>query len=180
MPSHLRFPGRSIPATSLTSRRLHSAALTQVPDTPATSINSPAKQSSSPSTPLRNFSTAVTRHIKIQSLTESLPSPSIHHHGQIATMATMPATRGHSEACCNIPPIVSSGYVPKGTYEQLGGMKTCEGRPSHIPVRGSQLTSHQCRCDRSGRRHQGPRLHIRHLRLFRPDSSRGRYSGHEQ
>ncbi|KXG49493.1 Dienelactone hydrolase [Penicillium griseofulvum] len=39
-------------------------------------------------------------------------------------MSTMKATHGHSQACCNIPPVVSSGYVPKGLYEELGGMKT--------------------------------------------------------
>ncbi|RAK79069.1 alpha/beta-hydrolase [Aspergillus fijiensis CBS 313.89] len=36
----------------------------------------------------------------------------------------MPATHGHNEACCNIPPVVADGYIPKGSYEQLGGMKT--------------------------------------------------------
>ncbi|KAI2780943.1 Alpha/Beta hydrolase protein [Daldinia loculata] len=39
-------------------------------------------------------------------------------------MSTMPAQHGHSEACCNIPPVVSKGYTPKGTYEELGGFKT--------------------------------------------------------
>ncbi|KAK3318923.1 Alpha/Beta hydrolase protein [Apodospora peruviana] len=45
---------------------------------------------------------------------------------QIANMSTtiMPATGGHNEACCNIPPVVASGYTPKGSYEQLGGLKT--------------------------------------------------------
>ncbi|KAF9892667.1 hypothetical protein FE257_001069 [Aspergillus nanangensis] len=38
-------------------------------------------------------------------------------------MSTMPASHGHSEACCNIAPVVSTGYVPKGSYEALGGMK---------------------------------------------------------
>lgn len=132
MLSHLRFLRRSIPATSLTSRRLHSAALTQVPNTPAKSNKSSVNQSFSPFTPKRDLSTAVTRHINTQSFTESLPSPSVHHHCQVTTMATMSAAHGHSKACCNIPPIVSSGYVPQGTYEQLGGMKTCERRPTPI------------------------------------------------
>ncbi|KAI1806920.1 Alpha/Beta hydrolase protein [Daldinia bambusicola] len=39
-------------------------------------------------------------------------------------MSTMPAQHGHSEACCNIPPVVSKGYTPKGTYEELGGFKS--------------------------------------------------------
>lgn len=37
----------------------------------------------------------------------------------------MPASHGHSEACCNIPPIVVEGYEPKGKYETINGMKTC-------------------------------------------------------
>lgn len=36
----------------------------------------------------------------------------------------MPATGGHSEACCNVPPVVSKGYKPKGSYEEIGGYKT--------------------------------------------------------
>lgn len=37
----------------------------------------------------------------------------------------MPASHGHSEACCNIPPVVSKGYEAKGTYKDIGGYKTC-------------------------------------------------------
>lgn len=44
-------------------------------------------------------------------------------------MAPMPATHGHSEACCNIPPVVAKGYTPKGDYQQLGGYKTCSSAP---------------------------------------------------
>jgi dienelactone hydrolase len=36
----------------------------------------------------------------------------------------MPAQHGHSEACCNIPPVVAKGYSEKGAYEDLGGYKT--------------------------------------------------------
>lgn len=39
-------------------------------------------------------------------------------------MSTMSASHGHSEACCNIPPVVSKGYKPKGSYETIGGLKT--------------------------------------------------------
>ncbi|RMZ78739.1 hypothetical protein DV737_g3765, partial [Chaetothyriales sp. CBS 132003] len=39
-------------------------------------------------------------------------------------MSTMPASHGHSKACCNLPPVVSDKYEPKGSYEQLGGLKT--------------------------------------------------------
>src|SRR5450432_1025993 len=41
------------------------------------------------------------------------------------TSTIMPAQHGHSEACCNIPPIVVEGYKPKGKYETIGGMKHC-------------------------------------------------------
>lgn len=43
-------------------------------------------------------------------------------------MSTMPASHGHSEACCNIPPVVSKGYKAKGSYEEIGGYKTCKSR----------------------------------------------------
>ena len=47
---------------------------------------------------------------------------------QIATMSSeaMPACHGHNEACCNIPAVVASGYTAKGSYEELGGLKTCK------------------------------------------------------
>ncbi|KAK8072169.1 hypothetical protein PG996_005517 [Apiospora saccharicola] len=39
-------------------------------------------------------------------------------------MSTMPAQGGHSQACCNIPPVVSEGYQNKGSYEEIGGFKS--------------------------------------------------------
>jgi dienelactone hydrolase len=42
----------------------------------------------------------------------------------------MPATSGHSAACCNIPPVVSKGYKAKGTYEEIGGYRTYVTGPS--------------------------------------------------
>jgi len=36
----------------------------------------------------------------------------------------MPASHGHNEACCNLPPVVSSGYSSKGKYEEIDGLKT--------------------------------------------------------
>lgn len=42
----------------------------------------------------------------------------------------MKATHGHSEACCNVPPVVSSGYSKKGAYETIGGKKTYVTGPS--------------------------------------------------
>lgn len=38
-------------------------------------------------------------------------------------MSTMKATGGHSAACCNIPPIVSSGYQKKGDYATIDNRK---------------------------------------------------------
>ena len=51
------------------------------------------------------------------------PSQSLSPH--IAKMSTMPASHGHNEACCNIPPVLSSGYSAKGSYAEVGGLKTC-------------------------------------------------------
>ncbi|KAK3330892.1 hypothetical protein B0H66DRAFT_469774 [Apodospora peruviana] len=34
-------------------------------------------------------------------------------------MSTMQETHGHSEACCNVPPVVSKGYKEKGSYEEF-------------------------------------------------------------
>ncbi|KAK3695033.1 Alpha/Beta hydrolase protein [Podospora appendiculata] len=45
-------------------------------------------------------------------------------------MSTMPASHGHNEACCNIPPVVSKGYAAKGTYEDIDGLKTYTTGPS--------------------------------------------------
>ncbi|KFH46996.1 putative AIM2 family protein-like protein [Hapsidospora chrysogenum ATCC 11550] len=45
-------------------------------------------------------------------------------------MSTMPASHGHSEPCCNIPPVVSTGYQAKGTYEEIGGYNTYVTGPS--------------------------------------------------
>ncbi|KID75397.1 Dienelactone hydrolase, partial [Metarhizium brunneum ARSEF 3297] len=45
-------------------------------------------------------------------------------------MSTMPATGGHSKPCCNVPPIVTKGYKPKGAYEEIGGYKTYVTGPS--------------------------------------------------
>ncbi|KAF4124772.1 Dienelactone hydrolase [Geosmithia morbida] len=39
-------------------------------------------------------------------------------------MSTMPASHGHSEACCNVPPVVTKGYKNKGTYEEIGGYRS--------------------------------------------------------
>ncbi|KAG9240186.1 Alpha/Beta hydrolase protein [Calycina marina] len=38
-------------------------------------------------------------------------------------MSKMQSVLGHSEACCNIPPIISKGYKEKGTFETINGLK---------------------------------------------------------
>jgi hypothetical protein len=48
------------------------------------------------------------------------------HFNTPPKMSNMPATGGHSKPCCNVPPIVSKGYKNKGTFEEIGGYKTCE------------------------------------------------------
>ncbi|KAI9880960.1 MAG: hypothetical protein M1830_009454 [Pleopsidium flavum] len=40
------------------------------------------------------------------------------------------AQRGHSEACCSIPPVVARGYQTKGRYIEIDGMKTYTTGPS--------------------------------------------------
>ncbi|KAK4145700.1 uncharacterized protein C8A04DRAFT_10426 [Dichotomopilus funicola] len=45
-------------------------------------------------------------------------------------MSTMPASHGHNAACCNIPPVVSTGYQAKGTYKEYGDLKTYTTGPS--------------------------------------------------
>ncbi|KAF7547761.1 hypothetical protein G7Z17_g7499 [Cylindrodendrum hubeiense] len=45
-------------------------------------------------------------------------------------MSTMPASHGHNQACCNVPPVVGKGYKAKGSYEEIGGFKTYVTGPS--------------------------------------------------
>ena len=51
-------------------------------------------------------------------------------------MSSMKATGGHSAACCNIPPIVSSGYQKKGDYQTLGDRKTYVTGPADSASKG--------------------------------------------
>lgn len=48
----------------------------------------------------------------------------------------MKATGGHSEACCNIPPIVSSGYQKKGDFDTFDGRKTYVTGPANEATKG--------------------------------------------
>ena len=47
----------------------------------------------------------------------------------VAKMSTMPASHGHNEACCNIPPVVTKGYKAQGSYDEVDGLKTCTEHP---------------------------------------------------
>lgn len=53
-------------------------------------------------------------------------------------MTSMPATSGHSAACCNIPPVVADNYQGKGTYETIDNLKTCKhsNPPTPLPAPG--------------------------------------------
>lgn len=53
-----------------------------------------------------------------------------------ANMSTMKATGGHSQACCNIPPIVSDGYAKKGDYQTIDNRKTYVTGPTAEATRG--------------------------------------------
>ncbi|KAK7981457.1 hypothetical protein PG988_003695 [Apiospora saccharicola] len=105
MSAKLRFPDRTaLSLVSITGRR----------NVPSPSLISASSSFAMPSvaTPraARNFNGS--------------PLTLIRNISHTTTMSTMPATHGHNEACCNIPPIEASGYTAKGRYEQLGGMKT--------------------------------------------------------
>lgn len=101
-----------------------------------------------------------------------------------AKMSTMPATHGHSEACCNIPPVVTTGYKAKGSYEELGGFNSCNHGPFCNFCRASHLRPLKLtacpRRNRTLRRHKGHRRHLRHLRLFRPDRPGRRHPGDQR
>jgi hypothetical protein len=58
----------------------------------------------------------------------TLPSPQAH----TAKMSTMKAQHGHSEACCNIPP-VQVKYDAKGSYEEIDSRKSCKFCPEWPP-----------------------------------------------
>lgn len=54
-------------------------------------------------------------------------------------MTPMPATSGHSAACCNIPPVVADNYQGKGSYETIDNLKTCKpSRPPSTPLPRAQ------------------------------------------
>lgn len=85
---------------------------------------------------------------------------------QLAPMSTMQSTHGHSQACCNIPPVLSEGYVPKGSYEELGGMKSCECQRHSSSFAMTRANKELCRCDRPTRSYERNCCCFRHFRLL--------------
>ncbi|KAI0400929.1 hypothetical protein F4802DRAFT_464607 [Xylaria palmicola] len=89
-----------------------------------------------PQLPLSTSSSHTRTYLHTSSSSRSTaPQTNRHFRSQlppenIVKMSTMPAQHGHSQACCNIPPIVSKGYDTKGKYEELGGYKTYVTGPS--------------------------------------------------
>ena len=122
-----QIPGRVTKRAIRSALRAYPAVLSPVPDASPSSIRltSPSCPPLSLSQSTRTLSTLQSASTRAQQLKKTHPPPSINHCLQAATMSTMPATHGHNEACCNIPPVITSGYVPKGSYEELGGLKTC-------------------------------------------------------
>jgi len=55
----------------------------------------------------------------------SRPHPTNNTNTLNMSTSAMPATAHHSAACCNVPPVVVKGYEEKGSYETVGGLKTC-------------------------------------------------------
>lgn len=79
-----------------------------------------------PSVPKSNSTNSTANTQFIQRFSSSTPGK----------MSSMPATGGHSAACCNIPPIVSSGYQKKGEYETIDGKKTYVTGPTKEATKG--------------------------------------------
>ena len=85
---------------------------------PCPQLLTPARIATSTRSPPRHFA-GQTRQPQASSPPAGPPSR------RTDKMSTMPASHGHSEACCNIPPVVSAGYDAKGAYTEVNGLKTC-------------------------------------------------------
>jgi hypothetical protein len=96
---------------------------------------------------------------------------------QFSNMSSiMPAQHGHSEACCNLPPVVAKGYQPKGKYETMNGMKACAYYL--IATTYEDLILFLFRCNRDIRHLKGCSLHHGHLRILPAKRPRRGYSLH--
>ncbi|KAI1391993.1 alpha/beta-hydrolase [Hypoxylon trugodes] len=92
------------------------------PPTAASQAHPASFLSNSNSNSNLNSSTSTTQSPK-NFTTQSTPFKQFNTR-QTCKMSTMPAQHGHSEACCNIPPVVSKGYNAKGSYEEIGGFNS--------------------------------------------------------
>ncbi|KAM5466594.1 putative carboxymethylenebutenolidase [Microsporum audouinii] len=119
-----QLPGRVSRRAIHSALKAYPATLSPVPDASAIRSPSPSRALATFHPTTRSISTLQPTNISQQLTKACPPSLSIRPCLQVAAMSTMPATHGHNEACCNIPPVITSGYVPKGSYEPLGGLKT--------------------------------------------------------
>ncbi|KAA8636229.1 hypothetical protein SMACR_05023 [Sordaria macrospora] len=113
-PSQFRLPA-SVPSAA-------SASLSSVsrPSAYSRLLHTSTSQAASASAALQT--TTHSRPISAQFLANTL----INKPASVRTakMSTMQACHGHNEACCNIPPVVTSGYNARGTYGEYDGLKT--------------------------------------------------------
>ncbi|KAI0476041.1 alpha/beta-hydrolase [Xylariaceae sp. FL0804] len=110
---------KQLPASSRRAvAAVASSSLFKPPSSPSPTWHS-IRDTSSTHTSVTN-----SRSITTRSTSNTTPRQGLNLARNTANMSTMPAQHGHSEPCCNVPPIVASGYDAKGTYEELGGYKT--------------------------------------------------------
>jgi len=138
--SQLRLPLiiRKLPRTfpSLSIKKIPTSSITTTQTTATTTTAAaaaapvPRLRSSScslqPILPHRNFSN---RHYVARSSERLFTSSS-------AAMSSFPPASHPSAACCSIPPVVSTGYQEKGSYEEVGGLKSCASLFPPPPNRG--------------------------------------------
>lgn len=77
------------------------------------------------------------------------------------------------EACRTIPPVIATGYTPKGHFESIAGLNTCKSTLLHCAPSPS-LTKLSPRCHRKRRLSNWPRGHLRCFWYGQPDHPRCR------
>lgn len=103
------------------SRTIYPAPASIAVSRPGTYIRHLSSFNPPPISPTQNPDAGIpTSHLKHTNITGTTTP-----HHPTAKMSTMPASHGHNAACCNIPPVVSTGYQAKGTYKEYGDLKTC-------------------------------------------------------
>ncbi|KAI1456329.1 Alpha/Beta hydrolase protein [Annulohypoxylon moriforme] len=110
----------SIYSASPITSRLHSVTLTSRSDIYTANIKSSSSALPSCCSATRSVETSQSKSIVSQQIPRLSRVPIL----QVANMSTMSASHGHNMACCNIPPVVSHGYVATGSYHELGNYKT--------------------------------------------------------